>query len=147
MPDKAAGRTRHEGTLPFTGTADDIAKSEAGDVQQCGGDHETGSIGCAGRILRHFGAVRMAVKDGEEADNAERCRKRRLDIERNNGAEHDDGKRDADFNEGNVDAGNAEGTTERHYQNEGRRHEPCGATAELKCENADHHHGEDMIET
>ena len=86
------------------------------------------------------------MEDGEKADDTECCGERRLDIERDDGAEDDDGKRDAGFNEGNIDAGSAEDTTKCHHQDEGRRHEPGGAAAQLKCENTDHHHGEDMIE-
>ena len=98
--------------------ADAQAKPDADKVQDGGRKHEADAIGQSGCIGRHFGAMRMAVKQGEEADQCHGAGNRQVPLHGHGKAKHDDRGSNADFNEGHLDAGNAQGTTHRHHRDE-----------------------------
>jgi len=88
----------------------------------------------------------MAVEDCKQADNSHCGRRGGAHVQSDDSTEHDDGKRDAGFNERYVDTGHAERAAEGHDKHEGRWHGPDGAAAKLEGEHADHDHGQDVIE-
>ena len=90
--------------------------------------------------------MRMAMEDCEEADDADRRRDRSLDAEGDHGAEHDHRQRNAQLDEGDGDPAHAEQAAHRHHADEGGRQRPSCAAAELKGEDADHDHCEDVVE-
>ena len=115
-------------------------------MQQRGRQHEARRIGHAGRIDRHLGAVRIAVEDRKRPDQSHGDGHRRLDPDRDDGAEHDHRRRDTEFNERHRDAGHSGRAARRHHQHEARGHEPECAAAELPGEEADRDHRQDMVE-
>ena len=107
--------------------SDGRADPGAGCAQQRSGEHEPRGIGETAGAFRHLGAVRVAVEDGEQPDHAHRGGNRRLDPQGHGRTQHDHGKRDAGFHDGQPGPGRAKRPAER--QN-----------------GADHHHGQDVVE-
>ena len=88
----------------------------------------------------------MAVEDREQADQAHGDGDRRLDAERDDGAEHDDRGGNAGFDHRYRHAGHRERAADRHGEDEGRGHQPQRAAAELPGEDADGDHRKNVIE-
>ncbi len=145
-PRRGPGGAHDEGTLALGGPAQEEAEADAGGVERAGGEQEAQAIGSTGGGLRHLRAVRVAVEDREQADDGHGECGRRLDAKRHDGTQHDHRQGDAGLDEGHADAGDAEGTTERHHADEGGGHQPQSAAAELEGEHADHHHRQHMVE-
>ena len=122
------------------------ASADSGKMQYCRRNQETGSIGDTADVLRNFGSVSVTVKNSEQADDAHRRRDGGFDIKRDDCTERDNRKGHTDLDKGNPDASDTERTGCRYDGEEGRRNEPKRATAKLPRKNADHHHGEDVIE-
>ena len=66
--------------------------------------------------------------------------------QRRDAADDDERQRDAEFDEGQVDAADAEQEADRHHADEAQRHQPQRAAAEHEGEDADRDHGEDVVE-
>ena len=104
-----------------------------------------GSFAGAG-IERHLGAVRVAVEKCEQADEPHGDSERGPASESHHAAEHDNRDGDADFDERQREASHAERGARDHDEDEGRRHEDERTAAELPSQDADGHHGENVIE-
>jgi hypothetical protein len=109
-------------------------------VEERGRQHEARRIGSAGGINRHFTAVRVAMEDRKQCDDAHGDHDRGVARERHDAAEHDHGSGDAKFDERQRHAGHAERRADRHGKDEASRNEPEGAPAQLPGKDADRHH-------
>jgi hypothetical protein len=89
--------------------------------------------------------VSVTVKITNKPD-AHRRRDRSFDIKRDDCPEHDNRKGYTDLNKGNPDAGDTEHATDGHDTDKGHWNKPKRSPAELKREDADHQHCEDVIE-
>ena len=94
----------------------------------------------------HFGAMRMPVKQREQADDQHGRRIRQADLEGDQQTEHDDRQADAGFDEGHLDPRDAGRAADDHHREECAGNEPERATTPLHGEEADSNHDEHMIE-
>src|SRR6516162_246720 len=109
-------------------------------------DHETGGVGDTACIIWDFRSMGVTVKHRKQADNAHSRRNRSFDIKRDDRTEHYNRKGYTDLDKGNPDTGGTQHAADSHDTDKGHRNEPKRAPAELPCEDADHRHGEDVIE-
>ena len=144
--DGSTSQSHRERTVMLARLADQKAGADPGKVQQGCRDHEAGSISDAAGILRNFGSMGVTVKNSKQADDTHYRHGRRFEVKRNDCTEYYNRNSYADFDKGNPDAGDAERAGDSHDGDEGRRNEPKRAAAELPREDADHHHGKDVIE-
>jgi hypothetical protein len=115
-------------------------------MEERGRQHEARGVDHAGGVLRHLGAVGMAVEDREQGDQSRGDGERDIGPKRHDSAEHDHRGGDAQLNERHWHAGNAECAAGRHDQDEARWHEPERAAAELPGEDTDGDHRQNVVE-
>ena len=77
-------------TAALAGLADREAEGDTQRMKESLRNHEAGRISDTACILGYLRSMGMTMEDGEETDNSHCDRNRRLDIERDDRAEHDD---------------------------------------------------------
>src|SRR6266446_8567665 len=126
----APSQSHDNRTVVLTCLAHQEAGADSGKVQQRRRDHEAGSIGDAAGILRNFGSMSLTVKNRKQTDDADCHHGRRLDVKRNDCAEHNNRKGYADLDQGNFDAGDTERAASSHDTEKGDRYEPKRSSTE-----------------
>ena len=100
QPDAGDQRRRRRARAAGPPASATEARGDAGEVEQPGRDHEADAVGERVRRLGQLGAVGMAVKDREGADQYRSDPERRAQRERHHGAERHRRERDARLDPG-----------------------------------------------
>jgi hypothetical protein len=132
--------------MPLANNPDGETKADPDGVKQRRREDEAGSIGKSRRGLGHFGAVRIAVENREQASEPHRRECGDAEPKGECQAEHDDGNADGDFGIENRDAGHPKRAAGSHHRGKGQGDEPEGAPAEDDGVNADRDHREEVVD-
>jgi hypothetical protein len=118
---------------------------DARPVKQAGGDDEAQAVGERIGGLGQLGAMRMAMEDGEHADDQRGHPQRRTRRRRHHRAEHDGRRGDAHFHRRQRHAQHAERAAEGHDQREHHRQQPDRRAPEEGTPQAHGHHGHHVV--
>jgi hypothetical protein len=122
-------------------------KTQAGEVKENRGGHETGAVGKAAARHRHFRTMGPTMKKSKKADHAHASSEGQSDGERDQQTQDKERRCDALFDSGQGQPGVPAHCADDHRADKGQRHEPPSTSAELKGPETNSNHRQQVIPT
>ena len=134
-PPETPGQARHSSRDP-----------NARSVEQRRRRHKASGIAKAGHVLPHLGAMGVAVKHRQRADQAHGNGHRHRTAQRRRAPDHDGRNRNAKFDIGQAETADPGGKPQNHHANKAQRHQKKRASTQNEGQDPDRDHGQHMID-
>ena len=136
-PEQDDGGSSESDSLHGGKFLDRDSKADAAKVQKRGCESESRRIGKTRSVGGHFRTMGVSVEDGKERDEGDAGGQGHSHGTGNEHAQQHNGKQDAGFDKGKVDAGHAENAAQGHDRDKRQRNSPEGASAHLRGPESD----------